>query len=141
MANEAVLFIEQSVPINFIVSDSTGIERGATLTLSDPMTVVQSSAHAGTDIIGGIAAGEKIANDGKTKIEVYRKGIFKVTASGSVTAGDLVGFSDTNLVFSLTAPQSITTSGARIAGIALETATDAETFLMELNILGALQVA
>jgi len=40
------------------------------------------------DIPAGIAAADKIANDGVTKLAVFRGGIFKVYASGSVTAGD-----------------------------------------------------
>ena len=70
MTNEAVLEIEQTVPIPMTCANGTGIEKGTILKMSDPFTV---AAVSGTnDTIGGIAAEEKIASDGKTKIAVYR---------------------------------------------------------------------
>jgi hypothetical protein len=86
MANEAVLVFEVSKPIPMTCADGAGIEKGALLVLSDPMTVATSSAD--NQIFGGIAAEEKIASDGKTKIGVYQPysgNIFKMT----VDAGDV----------------------------------------------------
>jgi len=81
MANEATLVIETAPPIAFTCADGTGIEKGTFLTLSDPMTVAATGANANAVVIG-IAAAEKIANDGNTKIPVYLEGIFKVLAGG-----------------------------------------------------------
>lgn len=139
MANEAVLFFELQLPIPMTVTNATGIERGALLKLTDPMTAIITSAS--TDIIAGIAAEEKIASDGRTSVGVYRRGIFKVTASGSITTGDMLGAYENNQVYSLTALQTVTTSGSRVIGISFEDATDGQTFLMDLNINGGLQVA
>jgi len=141
MANEAVLLIETELPIPFTVADGTGIEKGAVLKLADPNTV--SAAAADEDVVGGIAAAEKIADDGDVNIAIYRGGIFKVTASGSITAGDALaidGRTD-NLIYSATGLQSISASGSRIIGTSLETATDLQTFKMELRPQVAVQVA
>jgi hypothetical protein len=143
MTNEATLFYELEPAIPMTCSNTTGIEKGTFLKLDDPMTVSISAANE--DVVGGIAKEEKIASDGKTSIGVYRHGVFKVTASGSVAVGDLLGLAgrdgDLNKVYSITGTQTIAASGSRIVGSSFETATDGETFLMELNIQGALQVA
>jgi len=124
MANEAVLFYETHQPIQMTCANGTGIEKGALLSLSDPMTAtgasVSTAAHA------GIAHSEKIANDGITKLSVYRGGIFKVTALGPVTVGEGVVFEADNKV------SAMATGQTQRGGIALETAADGETFLMEL---------
>ena len=132
MANEAVLIYETEIPIPFTCADGATIEKGAILKLSDPMTASISTAN--DDIVAGICAGEKIINNGETKVAVYRKGIFRVTASGSITVGDTLGTSldSTNLVYSNSAGANL--SGSKCLGVALETATNGETFLMELNV-------
>jgi hypothetical protein len=133
MVNEAVLIFETEIPIPFTCSDSTGVEKGTILKLADPMTASASSAT--DDIIAGIAGAEKIANDGVTKIPVYRRGIFKVIASGSITAGDSLGSAgdgSQNYVYSNSPTANL--SGSKCIGVALETASDEETFYMELNV-------
>lgn len=128
MANEAVLIYETEVPIPFIVADGTGVEMGTILKMADPMTA--SAASGNNDVIAGIAAHEKIASDGVTKLGVYRGGIFRVTASGSVAVGNA-------LVVSGPTANNLVEAGAvndeNVLGIALETATNGETFLMELR--------
>jgi hypothetical protein len=126
MANEAVLVFETEKPIPFTCADGTGIEKGALLKISDPFTV--AVADGASNAVGGIAAEEKIASDGKTKIGVYRGGIFKVVASGPVTVGKAVYIKGSaNLVYT----GAVNDESA--LGIALETAAEAETFLMELR--------
>jgi hypothetical protein len=126
MANEATLIIETGHAIPFTCADGTGIEKGAILTGSDPMTAATSSGSSGS-AVAGIAAAEKIANDGSTKIPVFREGFFKVTASGSVTFGDSLVIFGTNKV----AEGNV--DSENIIGTAMETATNAQTFLMELK--------
>lgn len=130
MANEATLIYELSPAIPMTCANSVGIEKGASLMLTDPMTA--SGAHTLGGMVAGIAASEKIASDGKTKLGVYRGGIFKVTLSGSCTAGDPLILSSTKNHYSTTASLA-TYSGASVAGIALETGTTGETILMELR--------
>lgn len=130
MANEATLVIETSIPIAMTCADGTGIEKGTCLKMTDPFTV--SAQSAANDIVGGIAGSEKIASDGITKIDVYRGGVFKMTASGAITVGDAVVF-DVSANHVKTAPIYPTLSGANIVGTALETAATGETLLVELN--------
>lgn len=86
MALECVLMVETELPVAFTCADGTGIEQGTVLKLTDPMTVAASDGD--TDVCAGIAAEEKIANDGKTTIAVYRRGIFKGFAGAAgVTVG------------------------------------------------------
>ena len=128
MANEATLMWETEVPIPFTVADGTGIEKGTLLKLTDPMTAI---AHSGDeDPICGIAAEEKIANDGRTKIGVYMGGIFKMTTSAAVTIGQSVAASATaNKVKAADA----TCINSKVVGIALgASGGDAETILVKL---------
>jgi hypothetical protein len=130
MANEAVLVTELEPPINFTVADGTGIEKGALLKLADPMTA--SAADGDTDIIAGIAASEKIANDGTTKLGVYRRGIFKMICSGAIICGSAVTSVATYTNHVIAAP--ITTSGACAIGHILETAANTETAYVYVNV-------
>lgn len=129
MANEAVLIHELAPPIPFTVVDGTGIEKGAILKMTDPMTAIINSGA--NDLVAGIAAEEKIANDGKVKISVYRQGVFRVLAGGAVTVGDMVEIhSVVNEVVTATQTAAAT---ANLLGQALETAADTDTFLVELS--------
>lgn len=128
MANEAVLMIETEIAIPMTCADGAGIEKGACLKIADPFTV--SAAGSAEDYVGGIAKTEKINGDGKTKISVYRGGIFKVMASGSITAGQTVTISGTANKFVVS---DATCVSSKTWGIALETVADGETFLMELR--------
>ena len=133
MALELTLILETELPIPFTVADGAGIEKGTLLTMSDPMT----AAGCTTDnaIIAGIAAEEKIANDGNTKLAVYRGGIFKATiGAAGCTVGDAL-ISDCNTGD----PNEIVVaddSSENILGTALETATDLQTALIELKPFG-----
>lgn len=123
MANELVLQVELEPPIPFTVADGTGIEKGTLLELSDPMTAAKVSGAA--PLVCGVAAEEKIASDGKTTLGVYLRGVFKATAGGTITAGDVLkAESGTNELLKGTTSE---TDGV-IFGMALETAADTETF-------------
>jgi len=125
MANEAVLVYETHQPIQMTVANGTGIEKGTLLTLSDPMTAAAVTTSGAA--VAGIAHSEKIAGDGNTKLAVYRGGIFKVTASGSITVGEAVKATNSNKV------TYCMINDEHIAGYALETAADGETLLIELR--------
>ena len=136
MANEAKLIIETEIPIMMTCADGTGIEKGALLKLSDPFTAATSDGS--NDYPAGIAAEEKIASDGKTKIAVYRRGVFKVITSGAITAGCPASIdAATNHIQAADA----SVSGAKVLGTALETAADGETLLMELNMFSTGQIS
>lgn len=128
MANEAELMIETHIPIPFTVADGTGIAKGALLKLTDPMTAI---IHSGDeDDFAGIAKTEKVASNGQTKLAVYRGGIFKVYASGTIAIGDALALSETvNFVKAADA----TCVNSKILGVSLEAATNGHTILMELR--------
>jgi hypothetical protein len=131
MANEATLVVRYEDPVNFIVSNTTGIEKGAICKIADPMTASLSTGAA--DLIAGIAASEKIASDGNTSLGMYRRGIFRVFASGAVSAGTAVcSAGQANYVKA----QLTAVSGAKVLGFALETIEDNTAGLIELNIGG-----
>lgn len=129
MTNEAVLALETELPIPLTCADGTGIAKGAILTLSDLGTV--ATATAANSVVGGIAGTEKIADDGMVRIDVYRGGIFRVKSSGSITVGDSVGTALTNYVVSNLTESNL--SGSVILGTALESSSDEETILIEVN--------
>lgn len=128
MADELILVYETELPLSITVADGTGIEKGTILKSADPNTA--SAAAALGDVVAGVAAGEKIANDGRTQIAFYRKGRFKAKISGNVTNGDplvISGPTANNLL------QTAGVNAEQIFGTALETGTNGETILVELN--------
>lgn len=138
MANEALKRYDESsghggVIQDFTCADGTGIEKGTVLKLSDPRTVAAVSSGEGNPI-AGIAAREKVADDGRTRIPVYRKGDFDMYASGAITVGDsVISKGGDNEVCACNA---VTTgaSGAAIIGYALETASDGETIQVRVDL-------
>jgi hypothetical protein len=130
MADETTLVFETSKPIPFTCADGTAIEKGALLMITDPFTVATTTGD--TDPIVGIAAEEKIANDGKVKIGVYPSGIFRGTAGA---AGVTVGMAIISDTATGSANELVVAdvNSEHIVGRALETATDRETFLFQLN--------
>ena len=127
MANEAVLKVETHVPINFTCSTGTTIEKGAIVKLTNPMHAVL--ADGDNDIVAGIVQSEKLAADTtQNSVAVFRGGVFRVTASGVISAGDPVKISAvTNRVARAVINQE------NVLGIMLEDATDGQTKLMELR--------
>ena len=127
MTNEAVLKVETHIPINFTCSTTTTIEKGAIVKMTNPMTAVLSDGA--NDIVAGIVQSEKLAADTtQTSVAVYRGGIFRVTCSGSISAGDpVVTHGNSNVVV------IATTNRENILGVMLEDATEGQTKLMELR--------
>ena len=130
MALECTLHTELELPVPFTVADGAGIEKGSVMEISDPNTVAVTNGD--DDKIIGIAAEEKIASDGKTKLGVYMRGIFRGYAGAAgVTVGRAI-ISDT----ATGAANELVIADANsegIIGTALETATDGQTFLFLLN--------
>ena len=128
MANELVLLVELEPAVGFTVSDSVTIEKGALLELDDPMAVAKVTG-ANPRVIG-VAAEEKIANDGKTELGVILRGIFKAVAGGTITVGDVLKAENgTNEVLKGTTSESDTV----IFATALETAVDGESLKILFN--------
>ena len=129
MANETQLMLETEIPIAFKCEDGTGIEKGAILKLTESMTAGTTTGQG--DFVAGIAAEEKIANDGKVTIPVYMGGIFKGTAGAAITIG-------LALMTDATANKLETSTGVTGAsqlGYALEAPSgDNQTFIFRLSI-------
>ena len=133
MVNEHVIVFQKTIPVSMTVANATGIEKGAALKLADPFTVSLSSAV--NDIVGGIAYSEKIASDGSTLLGVLRGpgDILKAIASGSIAVGQAISLvGDGNWVKALAG--AVASGSSTILGSSMETATNGESCLYELNI-------
>jgi hypothetical protein len=130
MALECTLVHELALPVPFTCADGGAIPKGSLLMLSDPYTVAITTGD--TDPIIGIAAEEKIANDGKTSIGVYLYGIFKGFAglAGVVAGMAIISDTATGAANELVVAD---VNSEHIVGRALETATDTESFLFLLD--------
>lgn len=130
MANEAILVHETAPPIPYTVADGAGIAKGTLLKLTDPRTVAAATADG--DAFAGVAAQEKIANDGRTSLAVYEEGhfIFKDSGAG-VTVGDMLKVNGTNTV--ATADEAGAGDRKEHCGQAKETAGASDTFHVRLN--------
>ena len=129
MALEAELYYELELPIPMTCADGAGIEKGAFLEINDDATVTTSNGDS--DKVVGIAANEKIANDGVVKIGVYLRGIFIGFAGvDGVTVGRAIRMDST------AAPNELSIASANeegIVGTAWATATDGQKFKFLLN--------
>jgi hypothetical protein len=113
-------------PRRYTVAEGTGILKGKLLTLSDPRTAaeVSDSTTVGAGYaFAGIAAIEKVANDGSTSITAWTNGIFEICASGAIAVGRKVKSVGNGQVAS--ALDTEAASGS-IVGTCLETAADLE---------------
>lgn len=125
----AVLMVETELPIMMTCVDGTGIAKGQCLKLTTPNTVAATAAA--NDIFGGIAAEEKIADDGKLQIAVYRRGIFKLEAGTTGVTAGLPIIIEANNEFKDTGANNSDTG--YVWGKALETAANDALFLAELG--------
>lgn len=131
MADEAVILeITGTVPgnpINFGCANDTGIEKGTLLQLVDEKTVSGSIGDLPGAALhlkfAGIAAEEKVANDGAVRIGVFTQGIFDLVAEGAITLGEFCEMSGNHIT-----PIRATDAGisGAIVGKVLGTASDGE---------------
>ena len=127
MTNEAVLKIETHIPINFTCSTDVTIEKGAICKMENPMTAVLSDGN--NDIVGGIVQSEKLAAEtSQNSVAIFKGGYFRVTCSGSGSAGEsVVTHGNPNVVVLATTGQE------NILGIMQEDWTEGQTKIMWLN--------
>lgn len=123
MASEAVLVLKVDEPMDFIVSNLVGIEKGTICQMTSPKTAIAASGSG--DVFAGITRREKLASDGRTRLSLFRRGIFRLTAgSDGITAGEWVSTSLLNLIKTCSEAEHITGKGI---GIALEDIAATET--------------
>ncbi len=122
MADEAVLKQRMSNPIDFIVDNSTGIEKGTVMKLSTARLAAASSVDG--EFFAGIAHREKIALDGRVRLALFIDGVFDMTVSSqsdTITAGQMVKMSGVNLI--AVADDDAVETGGEVVGKALEDST------------------
>jgi hypothetical protein len=132
MANEAVIIelFNGGRPIKFKCADGTKIEKGTLLELSDDRTVI-ANTNDNAPVVG-IAAAEKVANDGATTIAAYTDGIFDMlTDGGTDNQGALLANSATENTLQ-TADAADLLQGSWI-GYLLEEAGDGEVAAVRVN--------
>lgn len=116
---------------NFTIASNAAIVVGTIMKFADPRTISASTGTA--DMVAGIAAMEHNGTDYSTTCSVYTNGIFKLTASGAITAGDrLVTAIPGNYVKSVVAETNVA-SASIVIGYALETATADQTLLVRVG--------
>lgn len=125
MALETTLMHELEPPIPFTCADSVAITKGALLILSDPNTVATTTGD--NDEIIGVAAADKIANDGNVTIPVYMRAVLRgfAGAAGVTVGRALISDTATGAANELVVADANSES---VVGIALETATDTQSF-------------
>lgn len=119
-------------PIRYTIADGVSVSQGHVCYLTDPRTA--SGAALGTAAVAGVAAMEKEYNDGSTSISLWTDGIFEVTCSAAVTAGQPVAMdSKTNNTVIVPGSAQLA-SGAITIGYALETGAADEIINIRLKL-------
>jgi len=132
MANEAVIIelFNGGRPIRFTCANATGILKGTLLELSADRTVI-ANTNDNAPVVG-IAAHEKVANDGATTISAYTDGIFDMLSdTGTDVVGTLMANSATENTIQ-TADAADLLQGSWI-GYYLEAGTNAGTEAVRVN--------
>lgn len=124
MANEAVIIEllgnQKGRPVRYQVADGTAIEKGALCKIIAGRRVSNTN---GDGNFVGIAAHEKVANDGTTVVALYTHGIFDLVDNGSgITVGAACDVNGANVIEASDADGNL--KAGRI--IALETAGASE---------------
>lgn len=135
MADEAVLVYEIGHPIPFVIAsveDAIAVTKGTLMKLSGSL-LASSLMSASNDKVAGIAASDKIASDGVLSMGIYRSGIFRMRASGSITFGDPVGSITAYQNYVASQVGTLTLSGSRTLGTALNTVTNGQYLLVDVN--------
>jgi len=135
MANEAIittLLGNQGDPVEYTVAAGGAIPKGSLMVLSSsPKTATISSADG--DFFCGIAATEKTATDGVTKMACITHCVAQLTAgTGATTFGLPQKISGANLV--IDADDSTIPKAMEVVGISLETVADGNTGGVLINI-------
>lgn len=130
MALELTIVKETHPAESFIIADGNSVEKGSLMKFTDPFTVAISDGD--TDIIAGVLKIEKVANSGIVQAAVWTKGTFKgfAGAAGVTVGAALISDVATG------APNEIVNADVNsenMLGRSLETATDTQSFLLELN--------
>lgn len=133
MANEVTiveLLGNGGDPIEYTCLDNTAIAKGTVMELEDARTVKKVSA--GDKPLAGIAAHEKVADDGSTTISVYTNCIIRATAelTGATVGHQQVANDNTNMLGDF---DTLDNETGDVIGYALETAASGATYLVRVK--------
>ena len=132
MANEATIIelFNGGRPIRYTCADGVTIEKGTLLEMTSDRTV--ELATTGSNPFVGIAAAEKVANDGSTTIAAYTDGIFDlVSDSGADVRGTVMSTSAADNVIETGVAGDLLTQVS--VGYYLEAGTNAGTEAVRIN--------
>ena len=117
--------------IPYVVADASTIAKGDVLELEDNMVVI-AQTNADTPVVG-IAAHEKVANDGNTQMTAITNCVAKMTTvgGGSATIGDQVSMDATNNEVNLSTTLDFEKGWS--IGTALENAGASETLAVRIK--------
>lgn len=120
--------------MRYTVADGTAISGGTLMKASNPKTAAEATAD--NDIVAGIAAAAKEANDGATTLGLYQKGIFDIMVDdiAAVAVGDDLTISGANTLKKYT---TLDNEKGYVLGKALESTSGGtpEVILVKVNLL------
>jgi len=100
MANEAVIvdILGQPTgePIRYKIADSIAVPKGSLMVFSGALARQVKVGDTPGQIFAGIAATEKVANDGSTTLGCWTKGVFDIKCDTALAIGDQVVMSGAN---------------------------------------------
>ena len=135
MANEAVIIellgFPPGEPVQYTVANGVTISGGTLCYLVEPRTASGSAVSIANPVPAGIAATDKLANDGSTTLAFYTHGIFDlVAAPTAITLGHPVMISGSNLISGALNVNNV----GEILGICLETAAASERVAVKVRL-------
>lgn len=123
MANEAIQVEGPYEAHDFTVAVATGVPQFTLMKLSDPRTAAATDGDS--NVFAGIAATEKVADNGVTELGLFTTGIFVLKDNGGagISAGQLVSVGGANTIKQATAAELLTgdTIGKALEDIATGT--------------------
>ena len=102
MAQEATIVELMGWPkgmgISYSVEDNAAVEKGTLMQISGSAVKYARASYVSGAKFAGIAASEKVANDGQVKLGLYTCGIFDLWSSDTIAEGDAVSLSGSNWI-------------------------------------------
>lgn len=100
MANEVAVIVEllgnAGDPLTVVVDNTIAVPKGTLMKITDNR--VAAATAADNDPFIGIAAAEKVANDGSTCLAVYTHCVARLYASAAIAVGEVVSISGANAI-------------------------------------------
>ena len=128
MADEHELIIETQLPIPFTKATGLALEKGEIVELADNLTAITATVQ---DFVGGVVHTEVTAAEASPSVSVYRGGIFRATASATITIGQTLAMTGSG---NRLKPSVAADVEGKTVGTALQAAgSNGDKFLYELS--------